>query len=134
MHAMKTSTVSNLAISFFFLIVGLSTISVSANASRNHIVGGDRGWGLAAGSYNIWALHRSFVAGDKLQFKYPPGAHNVVRVGAVGYENCKATTKESRKAMSTGNDKLTLKKGMNYFICGFQGHCTGGMKIKVHAK
>ncbi|KAI3975481.1 hypothetical protein MKX01_038750 [Papaver californicum] len=132
---MKTSTVSNLAvISFFFLIAGLSSISVSVNASRNHIVGADRGWGLSSGSYNIWALHRSFVAGDTLQFKYTRGTQNVVRVHAAGYEKCRATEKESAKAMSTGNDKLTLKKGMNYFICSFQGHCTEGIKIKVHAK
>ncbi|KAI3956783.1 hypothetical protein MKW92_005601 [Papaver armeniacum] len=132
---MKTSTVSNPAvISSFFLIVGLSSIFVSVNASRNHIVGGDHGWGFRSGSYNIWALHRSFVAGNTLQFKYTRGAHNVVRVHAAGYEKCRAPEKESAKAMSTGSDKLTLKKGMNYFICSFEGHCTAGMKIKVHAK
>ncbi|KAI3984730.1 hypothetical protein MKX01_039347 [Papaver californicum] len=133
---MKASVTSNLAvISFYLLIIGFPSISVYVNASRNHIVGGDRGWRFPANSsYNIWALHRSFVAGDTLYFKYSRGAHNTVRVDAAGYRKCKVSPTESGKAVYSGSDKIRLKKGINYFICSLPGHCAAGMKVKVHVK
>ncbi|RZC81456.1 hypothetical protein C5167_044029 [Papaver somniferum] len=133
---MKASVASNLAvISFYLLIIGFSSISVYVNASRNHIVGGDRGWRFPSkSSYNIWALHRSFAAGDTLHFKYSRGAHNIVRVDAAGYRKCKVSATESAKAVSSGSDKILLKKGINYFICSLPGHCAAGMKMKVHVK
>lgn len=33
----------------------------------------------------------------------------------------------------SGADKITLVKGMNYFICGVPGHCGRGQKIAVNA-
>ncbi|RWV99177.1 hypothetical protein GW17_00037928, partial [Ensete ventricosum] len=60
------------------------------------------------------------------------GLHNVVSVNAAGYRSCKASGSAS-KAATTGNDKVTLKKGANYFICSIPGHCEAGMKIQVIA-
>ncbi|KAI3927887.1 hypothetical protein MKW98_023488 [Papaver atlanticum] len=110
---MKASVASNLAvISFHLLIIGFSSISVYVNASRNHIVGGDRGWRFPSkSSYNIWDLHRSFAAGDTL-----------------------CLYNELRQSMSSGSDKIRLKKRINYFICSLPGHCAAGMKMKVQVK
>ncbi|MCL7051470.1 hypothetical protein MKW94_007750 [Papaver nudicaule] len=113
------------------ILVGLSSISI-ANA-KVYVVGGTKEWGFS-GSYDMWCRRRSFVAGDVLVFKYPVGAHNTVRVSIFGYRSCKATARESSKALWTGNDRFTLKKGNNYFICGIPGHCSAGMKIKAFAK
>jgi hypothetical protein len=33
----------------------------------------------------------------------------------------------------SGNDCVTLRRGTNYFICTFQGHCQSGMKITINA-
>ncbi|KAI3875804.1 hypothetical protein MKX03_023727 [Papaver bracteatum] len=114
------------------ILVGLSSISI-ANASKVYVVGGTKQWGFV-GSYNKWCTRRSFFVGDAIVFKYPEGAHNTVRVSKTGYKSCKATDREFAKAMWTGNDKYTLRKGNNYFICGIPGHCSSGMKVNVFAK
>jgi uncharacterized cupredoxin-like copper-binding protein len=33
----------------------------------------------------------------------------------------------------SGNDRVTLARGTNYFICSIPGHCQSGMKIAVTA-
>ncbi|KAI3927888.1 hypothetical protein MKW98_023489 [Papaver atlanticum] len=115
------------------ILVGLSSISI-ANASKVHVVGGTKLWGFAF-PYNTWTVLRSFTAGDTLVFKYPVGAQNTIRVNVFGYRSCKATARESAKALWTGKDKCTLKKEIiNYFICGIPGQCSAGMEIKVFAK
>ncbi|KAI3984468.1 hypothetical protein MKX01_000131 [Papaver californicum] len=114
------------------ILVGMSTISI-AKASKVYGVGGTKQWGFS-GSYNKWCTRRSFFAGDTLVSKYPAGAHNTVRVSKFVYKTCKATERESAKAMWTGNDKSTLRKGNNYFMCGMPGHCSAGMKINVFAE
>lgn len=62
-------------------------------------------------------------------FNYQAGQHNVVPVSVAGYRSCKA----SGTAAATGNDKFSLKKGYNYFICSLPGHCEAGMKLQVVA-
>ncbi|KAI3994593.1 hypothetical protein MKX01_028337 [Papaver californicum] len=131
MGALRTPLVCQFLL-ISLILVGLSSISI-ANASKVHIVGDTKQWGLS-GSYNKWCTHKSFFAGDTLVFKYPGGAHNTVRVSKFGYKSCKATGRESAKALWTGNDKFRLNKGNNYFICGIAGHCSAGMKINVFAK
>jgi hypothetical protein len=63
-------------------------------------------------------------------FNYSPGAHNVVAVGVGGYNGC---TTGGSTPLTSGSDKITLKKGANYFICGVTGHCAAGMKLAVTA-
>jgi hypothetical protein len=62
-------------------------------------------------------------------FKYPPGAHTVVAVNAAGYNSCSG----GGKTYGSGNDRITLSRGTNYFICGIPGHCVAGMKMAVTA-
>ncbi|KAI3984729.1 hypothetical protein MKX01_039346 [Papaver californicum] len=131
MGALRTPLVCKFLL-ISLILVGLSSISI-ANASKVYVVGGTKLWDFAV-PYDTWTIRRSFIAGDTLVFKYPVGAHNTVRVSVFGYKSCKATAKESAKALWTGKDKFTLKKGNNYFICGIPGHCSAGMKIKVFAK
>ncbi|XP_010905831.1 basic blue protein [Elaeis guineensis] len=98
--------------------------------AATHVVGDSQGWGFSL-SYADWANENTFAAGDTLVFNYQPGAHNVVPVSAAGYKTCKAS--DTSKAATTGNDKFTLKKGANYFICSLPGHCAAGMKLQVVA-
>ncbi|KAG6517019.1 basic blue protein-like [Zingiber officinale] len=96
--------------------------------AATHDVGESQGWGFSL-SYDNWARSKSFAAGDTLVFKYQAGQHNVVPVSVADYRSCKA----SGKAAATGNDKFSLKKGYNYFICSLPGHCEAGMKLQVVA-
>ncbi|GER29295.1 early nodulin-like protein 22 [Striga asiatica] len=98
--------------------------------SRIYIVGDSKGW-----SKNVsgWENDKSFKAGDILVFKYGTStrSHDVVVVDKSSYDSC--TWPAKGKRYTSGNDKITLKKGPNYFICGYWGHCYYGMKIAVNA-
>ncbi|CAL4920137.1 unnamed protein product [Urochloa decumbens] len=90
---------------------------------------GDRGgWTFNS---NTWTNGKRFKAGDVLVFKYDSSAHNVVSVNAAGYKGCSAP--RGAKVYSSGNDRVTLARGTNYFICSIPGHCQSGMKIAVNA-
>nr|CAB3499036.1 unnamed protein product [Digitaria exilis] len=90
---------------------------------------GDRG-GWSFNSAN-WPRGKRFRAGDVLVFKYSPKEHNVVPVSAAGYKSCSAP--RGVRALTSGNDRVTLKRGVNYFICSFPGHCQSGMKVAITA-
>ena len=90
---------------------------------------GDRGgWSFSSSS---WTNGKRFKAGDVLVFKYDSSAHNVAAVNAAGYKGCSAP--RGAKVYSSGNDRVTLARGTNYFICTIPGHCQSGMKIAVNA-
>ncbi|PWZ46497.1 Chemocyanin [Zea mays] len=90
---------------------------------------GDRGgWSFSTTS---WTNGKRFKAGDVLVFKYDSTAHNVVAVNAAGYKGCSAP--RGAKVYTSGNDRVTLARGTNYFICSILGHCQSGMKIAVTA-
>ncbi|OEL32594.1 Chemocyanin [Dichanthelium oligosanthes] len=90
---------------------------------------GDRGgWSF---NTNTWTNGKRFKAGDVLVFKYDSTAHNVVAVNAAGYKGCSAP--RGAKVYTSGNDRVTLARGTNYFICSIPGHCQAGMKIAVTA-
>ncbi|KAJ3693154.1 hypothetical protein LUZ60_012249 [Juncus effusus] len=114
-------------------LVVLSLLLHSHNTqAATHLVGDSQGgWGFSV-SYDSWTTSKTFTAGDTLIFNYQQGLHNVVPVSASGYRNCRAS--DVSKAGTSGNDKYTLKRGSNYFICSFAGHCSAGMKILVVAK
>nr|1F56_A Chain A, PLANTACYANIN [Spinacia oleracea]1F56_B Chain B, PLANTACYANIN [Spinacia oleracea]1F56_C Chain C, PLANTACYANIN [Spinacia oleracea] len=84
-------------------------------------------------SFNVnGARGKSFRAGDVLVFKYIKGQHNVVAVNGRGYASCSAP--RGARTYSSGQDRIKLTRGQNYFICSFPGHCGGGMKIAINAK
>lgn len=65
-------------------------------------------------------------------FKYDPSKHNVVDVNdAVNYSLCQIPANAT--VYGSGNDRVTLRLGMTFFICGFSGHCQKNMKIAVTA-
>ncbi|RLN42397.1 chemocyanin precursor [Panicum miliaceum] len=91
-------------------------------------VGDGGGWSFSS---NSWTNGKRFKAGDVLVFKYDSSSHNVVAVNAAGYKGCSAP--RGAKVYSSGNDRVTLARGTNYFICSIPGHCQSGMKIAVNA-
>ncbi|WOL06591.1 basic blue protein [Canna indica] len=97
-------------------------------AAAVYTVGDSKGW-----TFNTvgWPRGKRFRAGDVLVFKYSPSAHNVVAVNGPGYRGC--TTPRGSRVYKSGNDRITLRKGKNFFICNFVGHCQAGMKIGVTA-
>ena len=96
--------------------------------SAVYTVGDQRGW-----SFNVanWSMGKRFRAGDVLVFKYNAAAHDVAAVNAAAYDSCSAP--RGTKIMRSGNDRVTLRRGTNYFICTFPGHCQSGMKLAVIA-
>ncbi|XP_065037126.1 basic blue protein-like [Musa acuminata AAA Group] len=118
----------NAALLLSILLIACSPLN---SLATTHVVGDSQGWGFSL-SYANWANGKSFAPGDTLEFNYQAGLHNVVPVNAAGYRSCKASGSAS-KAATTGDDKFTLKKGANYFICSIPGHCEAGMKIQVIA-
>ncbi|XVF24746.1 hypothetical protein REPUB_Repub13aG0153500 [Reevesia pubescens] len=91
-------------------------------------VGDASGWSFGVSN---WTTGKSFKAGDILEFVYTQGDHNVVVVDKNGHDTC--TAPSGAKVFQTGDDKITLKKGENYFICSFPGHCASGMQIAIDA-
>ncbi|KAF8683584.1 hypothetical protein HU200_044503 [Digitaria exilis] len=85
-------------------------------------------WSLSF-SADSWSRGKNFRAGDVLEFNYDPSVHNVVAVDAADYYSCGS----SGRAYSSGNDRITLGSGANYFICSLNGHCGMGMKMAVNA-
>ncbi|XP_072973035.1 basic blue protein-like [Typha angustifolia] len=96
--------------------------------SAVYTVGGGSGWTFNTAG---WPNGKRFRAGDVLVFKYNPSVHNVVAVNAAGYSSCNAP--RGAKIFKSGNDRITLARGRNFFICSFAGHCQSGMKIAVTA-
>ncbi|KAM0949066.1 putative Phytocyanin domain, cupredoxin [Dioscorea sansibarensis] len=94
-----------------------------------YTVGDNNGW-----TFNTvnWPQGKRFKAGDVLgNFQYDPKVHNTVAVNAAGYRGC--TTPKGSKVYTSGNDRIRLARGTNYFICSFAGHCQANMKISVIA-
>ncbi|XP_072953244.1 basic blue protein-like [Typha angustifolia] len=113
-------------------LVGVMMLCLLINGqlveSAIYTVGGGGGW-----TFNTvgWPKGKSFRAGDVLVFKYSPAAHDVVPVNAAGYRSCNAP--RGSKKFKSGNDRIRLRRGTNYFICSFAGHCQAGMKMAVRA-
>ncbi|KAE9601244.1 hypothetical protein Lal_00023845 [Lupinus albus] len=110
------------------LLLCLFVIESEMVHAATYRVGGAGGW-----TFNTvgWPKGKHFRAGDRLVFKYSPGAHNVAVVNKSGYAGCK--TQRGSKVYHSGKDQITLVRGMNYFICSFVGHCQFGMKIAIYA-
>ncbi|KAG8368760.1 hypothetical protein BUALT_Bualt15G0079400 [Buddleja alternifolia] len=110
-----------------FVAIVLSGLVIQAHAS-SFTVGDSSGWTFGVAG---WENGKSFKAGDTLVFKYGPSSHNVVAVDKSSYDSC--TVPPNAKTYNSGNDKINLISGPNYFICGFPGHCQSGMKIAATA-
>ncbi|RWW17934.1 hypothetical protein BHE74_00044639 [Ensete ventricosum] len=103
--------------------------------AATYVVGDNGGW-----TFNVvgWPSGKRFRPGDvlgerslPLAHAYKPSVHNVVAVSAADYRGCSAP--RGSRIFTSGNDRITLARGTNYFICSFAGHCQAGMKIAVTA-
>ncbi|XP_039048934.1 blue copper protein 1a-like [Hibiscus syriacus] len=111
-----------------FAIVALMA-PVIASATE-HVVGGDDGWALGV-KYDEWAKDKQFFVGDTLVFKYKANAHNVYKVTGDQFKSCTVPSNNSLGSF-TGNDTINLAtSGTKWYICGINGHCDGGMKLKI---
>lgn len=58
-------------------------------------------------------------------FKYPEGAHNVIKVNGTGFQQCIAPVEA--EVLRSGNDVITLATpGRKWYICGVSKHCQDG--------
>ncbi|KAK8519576.1 hypothetical protein V6N13_133470 [Hibiscus sabdariffa] len=99
-------------------------VCLKTSFAATFTVGDASGWSFGV---STWTNGKSFKAGDVLEFKYDQAFHDVVVVDKGAYDSC--IVPPGAPKFQTGDDRVTLKKGDNYFICGFPGHCAGGMKI-----
>ncbi|GAB0108220.1 hypothetical protein JMUB6875_72310 [Nocardia sp. JMUB6875] len=113
---------------FSMAILALAVTGTGVASAAVYTVGDQRGW-----TYNVaaWPKGKRFKAGDVLVFKYDPAKHNVVPVSAAGYNSCSAP--KNARTLNSGNGRVTLKRGRNYFISSSAGDCENGMKIAVDA-
>ena len=68
-----------------------------------------------------------------VEFKYPPGQHDVVEVDEENFKKC--TVPSGAKPLTSGDDLIAIKSpGKRYFICSVKDghHCRdGNMKFFI---
>ncbi|TYG95373.1 hypothetical protein ES288_A11G262500v1 [Gossypium darwinii] len=98
-----------------FAIVVLMTPAISL--ATDFVVGHDDGWKLGI-DYEDWAKGKQFFVGDTL-------------VKGDDFKSCTVPSNNSLGSF-TGNDTIKLATtGNKWYICGVNGHCDGGMKLKI---
>ncbi|XBJ05714.1 hypothetical protein VPH35_024449 [Triticum aestivum] len=114
------------------LSVAAMAILSTASAAIYNVGEPGRAWDLGT-NYSTWASSRNFQPEDQIVFKYSPQAHDVLAlVSKADYDSCSTATPIA--TLNFGNDVIALNvTGTRYFICGFPGHCAGGMKVKIDA-
>ena len=113
------------------ILLAMAAMAVLSTASAAIYNVGEPGgaWDLST-KYDTWASSRNFQTSDQIVFKYSPQAHDVLEVSKADYDSC--STANPVTTFNSGNDVVTLTAtGTRYFICGFPGHCAGGMKVKI---
>lgn len=73
-----------------------------------------------------------FVLNLHAVFYYSPTERNVVYASKKEYDSCNPSNHS--KVYDTGKDKIIVKRGPNYFISGYKGQCSAGLKLLVHAE
>ncbi|KAF5732518.1 Mavicyanin [Tripterygium wilfordii] len=94
-------------------------------------VGDSTGWSsLGSFDYNGWAASMNMQVGDSIVFTYNPQLHNVMQVDKDDYVKCSTT--HPKATFTTGNDGFIFNTpGTFFFICGFPGHCSSGLKMAI---
>ncbi|KAL6838628.1 hypothetical protein ACP4OV_031585 [Aristida adscensionis] len=96
-------------------------------AYKSYLVGDGAGWTRYL--QNWWPAGKTFHAGDELVFKYDSRFHDVVITSKGAFKKC--VVSKGARVLASGYDRVTLRRGTNYFICGKPGHCANGMKLAV---
>ncbi|KAA3460193.1 mavicyanin-like [Gossypium australe] len=114
----------------FFIIAIVAFFAVPSCLATEFTVGDEKGWSLDF-DYQSWAAGKEFHVGDKLVFNYRAGAHNVIGVSGIEFQQCQASSNNTVR--STGNDVITLSTpGRKWYICGVPGHCAArNMKLNI---
>ncbi|XP_052165890.1 mavicyanin-like [Oryza glaberrima] len=112
------------------LVVAMAAAVLGTALGATYTVGAPSGsWDLRT-NYDQWVSNINFRAGDQIVFKYSPAAHDVLEVNKADYDSCSSSSPIA--TFNSGDDTIPLTAaGTRYFICGFNGHCTGGMKVAV---
>ncbi|KAJ9173496.1 hypothetical protein P3X46_016619 [Hevea brasiliensis] len=112
------------------IIIAIAAVFVPSILATEFVVGDETGW-TTNFDYQAWAQGKEFHVGDKLVFRYSPGAHNVIRVNGTGFQQCKAP--DGAEALTTGEDTIPLTyPGKKWYICGVSNHCESkNMKLTI---
>ncbi|KAF0924528.1 hypothetical protein E2562_010173 [Oryza meyeriana var. granulata] len=112
------------------LLVAMASAMLGTALGATYTVGAPRGsWDLST-NYVQWVSNISFRIGDQIVFKYSPSAHDVVEVSKADYDSCSSSSPVT--TFNSGDDTIPLAAaGTRYFICSFNGHCAGGMKVAI---
>lgn len=98
--------------------------------ATNYTVGDTQGWNLGV-TYTTWVSGKTFHVGDNLIFTYTSTSHDVLEVSESAYTSC--STSNALSTYNGGDNTIPLNStGARYFICGFTGHCSGGMKVGIN--
>ncbi|XP_062109840.1 blue copper protein 1a-like [Humulus lupulus] len=119
---------------FFNLIVLVAIFLPTIAIATDYVVGDDKGWTNNGVDYEAWAKDKDFKVGDALVFNYKPPSHNVYKVDGAGFTSCN-TTSQNGEPLTSGNDRVELQAaGNKWYICGKEGHCGSGQKLKISVK
>ncbi|KAH1057169.1 hypothetical protein J1N35_035234 [Gossypium stocksii] len=94
------------------------------------MVGDEGGWDSGL-DMEGWTKGKNFHAGDFLVFTYDNQQFDVAVVNQTGHDSC--TPNEGAKVLNSGNDKIQLALGANYFIDTVADVCAAGMKMAINA-
>nr|BAX01480.1 plantacyanin 1 [Toxicodendron vernicifluum] len=119
----------NATVATVVVLVGLLVLNCEMVQAETYVVGGASGW-----TYGVqtWPYLKTFKSGDILVFNYSPKEHNVVYATEKEYDNCNPSYNST--VYDTGNDKIIIKVGDNYFISGLKDQCAAGLKLVVYAE
>jgi plastocyanin len=112
----------------FSAAVVITVMSRLSMAQKVYTVGDAMGWLIppnGASTYTIWAAKKSFTVDDILVFNFASGKHDVAEVTKANFNGCNPASPISKTSKSPAN--ITVKSaGEHYYICTFNGHCSGG--------
>ncbi|XVF68114.1 hypothetical protein PTKIN_Ptkin10aG0177000 [Pterospermum kingtungense] len=123
-----SSILAPAAAMLFFILLQLQYEAIHS-ASVTYLVGDEEGWDPVT-DMEGWTKGKNFHAGDILEFKYDRG-FDVSVVNKEGHDNCFVNAEA--KQFSTGDDKIQLAFGANYFIDSKPALCAAGMKMAINA-
>ncbi|KAK6244203.1 hypothetical protein QUC31_010612 [Theobroma cacao] len=79
-----------------------------------------------------WTRGKNFLTSDILEFIYDEQLFNVVVVDKKGHDTC--TVNDGAMEFDSGDDKIPLAFGANYFICSTQPDlCAAIIKMAINA-
>ncbi|XP_022748876.1 basic blue protein-like [Durio zibethinus] len=121
-----------LAAMLLFMVLQFQAIHARVHHSKptKYTVGDEEGWDLVI-DMESWTRGKPFHARDLLVFKYDAQRFDVAVVNQEGHDSC--TVNDGAKVFNSGNTKISLVFGANYFIDSAPDVCAAGMKMAINA-